>query len=463
MESPQELRDALDGLAPRSVGSAPSFEEMQQTVGRRRARNRIATSGAVMAMAVVVAVGVLSIGDEPSDVVTAADDVPVAEATDDDSADTDVEVSPEAPAEEPTETEDEATGDPDPGPDVESAEPTSTVVVENNGSLQAGEAMTVETRASEVAFGGGSGVHVAAVDGEWRAIASSFGGSSGVRMIGLRSDDGLAWEDASVSGLPAGATISVVRETQAGAFVALVSSFDVDAQTMFHFVATSADLFSWAVTPSLPAGTDVPIDVTVSDDSVVVIGDGSSPMVWGGPLGGPYEALGRIETARGVVGVVPASDGFVAAGSGLSGASLFVSTDGREWQENELSMLDDDLETGRVMSLTTNGDTLVLAGGPGDIGGMSWSATSTDGGETWARLDLGDAAVEAVASSGGEVGFLGTASGASTVMLADGQTSDQVALDLEPGARVELLAARPGEAILLADTSGGLVWIRASR
>ncbi len=468
-----ELREALRHLAPDQVHSGPTLDEMAHTVERRRRRNRAVAGLGAMLIAGMAIVGAVIAVDETPDVVATADQPTAQETVDDDSTDADPAESSEAkdpaPADlapdeqEPVNTDSLEADDDTPDADVSEAQADPETPRVDALQLDVGSAITVETSASAVSFAAGSGVHVHRVQDEWRGVASSFGGSAGIRAIGLRSSDGLAWEEVDVTGLPAGATVSVIRRAEDG-FVALVSSFDIDAQKMFTFVATSADLVEWSVAPALPVGDAVPTDLTVSSGTVWVVGDGASPVVWNGPLGGPYAPIGRIADAQSIVGVVPAPDGVVAAGVGTLGNALFVSTDGITWSENPLSMTnDDDPNMGRILTLSTAGDALVLAGGSSDVSAMSWTATSVDGGATWARVDLGDAMVDSAAASTGGVGMLGSSGNGSTVTLASADRVDRVELDLDPGTRIELLAADDDEVILLADTGAGPVWVRASR
>ena len=323
--------------------------------------------------------------------------------------------------------------------------------------LQAGDnTITIETQASAVDFAGGSGVLLVPSEEGFVGLATRFGGAAGVSAIGLSSSDGLNWTEVDLTGVPAGATATALREHE-GTYVGLFSQFDVDAQRNNTFVGTSVDLASWSLAPALPGTNAIATDVAVGSAGVIVVGVAPGPRVWTGPVGGPYVAGGTIDATT-LAGVAAVDAGFVAVGTNADGPSLFGSADGATWSSTVMSGIGaDDM----VVGLSVQNGSILLAG---DGAGSAFTATSADGGQIWQRNDLGSGTVGSVSSGSGTISFLGSSAlGANTVTISDGQTWSSASVDVAAPNRVELLVTGDEAAVLLATVDGELTWIRASR
>lgn len=450
------LSRELRRSAPTSVPVAPPVSEMESAVAGRRRRNRIISGAAAAILVFGVAGGVVlaNLPDSSTDVIssapddssttvpdTAADSIPDDSVTENDGA-----VADGTDVVEPS----------DPGDDgsivsAPSADTTEIRAIEPDG------AVSLQTQDSAVDFAGGSGVFVVSQGDGYSGIAGRFGGAAGINAIGLRSADGLNWEEVELSGVPEGATATALTsfgETT----VALFSQFDVDEQRNVTFVGTSTDLAEWTLAPALPGPDSIAMGLAVGPPGVLVLGVAPSPMVWTGPVGGPYEQVGAIDAADTLAGVVAVDNGFVAVGTTSDlGATLFDSVDGASWNANSISLAAAD----NVVGLSVMNGTILLAGDGADVG---WSATSNDGGQTWIRSEFDAASVSSVRSGGSTVGFLSTsASGSSTVTLSDGQSWSSTDLGIEAPSRVELLASDSDQAVLLATIDDALTWIVAMR
>lgn len=452
----ERLRSELRRAAPESVPSPPSIGEMASTVASRRRRNRIVMGVGAAVLALGVAGGILAAvqPESASDVVASAPDDANA-STDDTTADATTTTEPEGQnGDASTVTEPEPSeGDSRALIEAPSIDTTETAELPN-----ADAEIAVSTRESAVDFAGGSGVLLARVGEGYAGLASRFGGDAGVMAIGLRSTDGLDWTEVELTGVPAGATATAMTERD-GTFVALFSLFDVDAQRNNTFVGTSTDLAEWSLAPALPGQDSVATGLAVGLGGVIVVGVAPAPAVWVGPIGGPYEAAGSIADAQTLAGIVAIDSGFVAVGTSPElGPTLFDSVDGAEWSATPMSSIGDE---DTVISLSVMNGTIMLAGDDGDTG---WTATSSDGGQSWLRNELDSGMVSSVASSGSTISFLGTSSlGSATVTLSDGRTWSSTELDVVAPDRLELLVAGIDEAVLLANIDGTLTWIVAER
>ena len=452
MNLEQRVRDELHRVAPDRVPSGPALDELQTTVESRRRRNRLVT-GAAAAVVVLAGLGavLLNLQESTTDVVaTSSAETPTAEATLEEpspsqaDADGNVAAEDEAVASAAPDTEDDAVRD-------------AAVASGPATRLEAATTpVSVETRASAVDFGGGSGVFVVATGDGYAGLAARFGGAEGVTTIGLRSDNGLDWAEVEVSGVPAGATPTRLREYD-GVYVAMFSRFDAAAQRNVMTVSSSADLVNWTAGESLPDAEDVAVDLAVGGAGVVVVGMAPTPLVWTGPVTGPFQLVGSIDGATTLAGVVAVDDGFVAAGTADGTAALFTSADGSEWSSTPLSGSSDD---DSPIEVSVEAGVITIAG---NGGGSVWAAASADGGQTWQRRELDSGAVETLAVRGASMSLLGTSTlGTPTLTLADDSSWSSVDLDLGDGDRVELLVAGP-ETVLLAANEDGLTWVVASR
>lgn len=446
MNLEQRVRDELVRTAPTTVPEAPTLATLRDVVGRRRRRNRILTGLAGAAVVVVVAAAVVvERSDSPVAVVTAGDDTeqqadsaePADQADRADGSDT---------AEDGGATADAAA--------IDSSSGETSAAENSTAGLQAStEPVNVETRASAVEFSGGSGVFVVPTDDGYAGLASRFG-AGGVEMIGLESGDGLGWTEVELTGVPAGATATHLRQFD-GSHVALFSRFDPDEQRTVVTVSTSADLVEWKTVAVLPDDV-VATDIAVGPAGLLILGDGRAPAVWAGPVTGPVERVGAIDDASTVAGLVAIDEGFVAAGTSGGDPFLFESADGTEWRPIAVSGLAGD---DAVIELAVDDGVITIAGG----GDQAWMAASSDGGQTWSRSELVRATVDSVAARGRSMSFLGTSPlGAPTVTMSDGSTWSSTELDVAPGDRVELLSAG-NPTILLAAGEDGLTWLVASR
>lgn len=449
MSLEQRLRAELDRAAPTALPPAPALAELHETVSGRRRRNRWLASVAAAVVAVGVAGGLLANRAEPSsDVIAAAPG-----SAESSSADTGVTVDQGAPAIVEETAESDGAGDQLSDEDV-----TSAIEAEEGITTllrAATTPVTLETRASAVEFAGGSGVFVVATEDGYGGIAGRFGGAEGVTAIGLQSENGLDWVEVALSGVPAGASATHLREFD-GTYVALFSQFDSANQRNVVTLSTSTDLETWTSGAAL-AGDDVVVsDFAVGPAGVVMVGTGRAPAVWAGPATGPFVQVGSIDTAATVAGVVAIDDGFVAAGTADGQPMLFETSDGAMWNPVAMSGLADD---DAVVEVAVADGVILIAGG----GERAWTASSADGGQTWSRSELDRSLVDTVAMRGRSVSFLGSSSlGAPTVTLTDGTTWSSAELDVVGGDRVELLIA--GErTVLLAAGEDGLTWMVASR
>jgi hypothetical protein len=178
--------------------------------------------------------------------------------------------------------------------------------------------------------------------------------------------------------------------------------------------------------------------------------------VWTGPLEGPFELVGSIDAATSISGVAAVDTGFVAAGTAGGQPALFTSEDGTAWTTNTLVGLDDG---DSLVDLSAGAGVITIAG-HGAVG--SWAASSVDGGQTWQRQELDAGAVESLSVRGTSMSLLSTSALGTHLALSDGVTWSSVDLDIDSGARVELLVAGP-ETVLLSATEDGITWVVANR
>ena len=451
------LRSGLQQAAPSGVIERPGVEELSVTVAGRQRRNRLAGAGlAVLGGVVAIGAGLFAVlPDEDGGQVIAAQ--PEGEA---------VQAVDEAVAAVPAETAAEETTPEAAAPSEEpvvSAEPGTTPIVSapaedtiENAPLQADAGgISVATQASAVDFAGGSGVLLVPSADGFAGLASRFGGAAGVTAIGLQSEDGLAWTEVDLTGVPAGATATAMRWFD-GSYVALFSQFDVDAQRNNTFVGVSSDLASWSLAPALAGADAIATDLAVGPSGVIVVGVAPEPRVWTGPVGGPYEP-GDPVGAGTLAGVVAIDAGFVAVGTTADGPTLFDSPDGTAWTASLMTGFDGD----NVASFSVLDGSILLAG---DDGAVTWTAMSADGGQSWQRSELEAGTVGSVSTGAGTVGFLGTSAlGANTLTLSDGDSWASAPIDVAAPDRVQLLVTGDDAAVLLATVNGELTWIRASR
>lgn len=456
MNLEQRVRDELRRRAPIDLPVRPALDDLHAVVARRRRRNRVVL-GAAAALVVVAGLGLVALdrSDRGTAVIATAPDEASAEGSAGDAApaaDDAVSAGPDdrtPPSDDPMST---------PTADAESEpQPESAVDRVPLTRLEAATSpVTVETRPSAVDFAGGSGVLVVETDSGYAGLAGRFGGADGVATIGLRSENGLDWSEVEVTGVPAGATATLLREFD-GTHVAMFSRFDADEQRNIVTISTSTDLVSWSQGRALPDSGEVAVDMAVGPAGVLVVGMAPDPVVWFGPLNGPFELVGTIGGATTLAGVVAVDDGFVGAGTDGESAALFTSADGTEWSSMPLSGVDGD---DSLIEVSVEDGVITIAGNGGRA---AWAASSNDGGSTWQRRELDGGDVESLSVRGTSMSLLGTSLlGTPVLTLADDTTWSSVDLDIDEGDRIELLVTGP-ETVLLAATEDGLRWIVASR
>ncbi len=452
----QRLRDELDRAAPDQVPPATGVEAMRSTVAGRRRRNRLA-AGLAGAAAVVVIAGafVASRPESGSDVIASAPETetqsqaaPTADEPATDSASNE-EDSAETGAEGELANAESGAAD---GSEAETPAAGAT-----GRTLQASPATpSVETRRSAVDFAGGSGVFVVPTADGYFGLASRFGGDRGVTMIAMESENGLDWTEVGLSGVPAGATITLLRDFD-GSYFAAFSQFDAVNQRNVTRISSTPDLRNWSGGVALPGDDTVLFDLAVGRGGLMAVGMAPAPTVWTGPAGGPYEEVGRIDGADTVVGVAALGDGFVVAGTNDGSSVLFTSADGENWTMTPVTAATGD---DSVVDVAVAGASIVVAG---DGAGGAWTASSSDDGGTWRRSDLGATTVDTASMRGTSVSLLGTSPlGVPEVTIADDESWSSAQLDIAAGDRVELLIAGP-ETLLLAADETGLTWVLASR
>ena len=449
------LRDELNRSAPDAIPAGPALDSMRSAVDSRRRRNRLVlgTAAAVLLVAGVAGGVVATRPDSTSDVIAAApDDEPGgteeaagSPAAADDAAVDDPTVAADADPPNATSGADETADEP-----ASAADPASTtkrLAVDTTP-------VTIETRRSAVDFAGGSGVFVVPTAEGFAGLASRFGGDRGVTMIGLESPNGLDWTEVGLSGVPAGATVTLLREFE-GTYVASFSQFDTVNQRNVTRLGTSNDLRSWTGGSELPGDDAVVLDLAVGASGVLAIGTGPAPTVWVGPVAGPYELAGSIDDAVTVTEVVASGDGFVATGTSEGRPALFETIDGSTW--TLLGTFDD---ADSLAEVSVAGATITVVGQ--NDGGV-WTGSSLDGGITWQRSLIDTTALDTAAIRDTAVSFLGTSPlGTPTVTLTDDETWISTELDVAEGDRIELLV--PGsETLLLAAGEDGVTWVVASR
>jgi len=451
------LRSELQRVAPRSVGAAPDIDLMQETVGRRQRRNTMATRLSIVVLAAVAIGGALIVAqpDDAGVVSTAAPDASADAAADADAdagAVVDDLVSDDAPA-----ADEEDVANPEPGNDPASVVTAPDLSQTEPAGLQLDpSSLDVARQVSAVQFAGGSGVFVVSTPDGYAGLASRFGGADGVSAVGMRSDDGLAWTEVELSGLPPAAAATAVRQ-YGDDYVALLSAFDVGAQTRLNYLATSTDMSTWQ-TVVLPGDNLVATDVAVGPSGVIVVGDAPNPLVWVGELGGPYRRVGFVRGASSLAGVVAVDGGFVAAGTSNLGPQLFQSTDGVEWLGAPVTGVDGE---DTLVAMTVMDGEILLAGSSDQT---TWTVTSSDGGQTWQRGEYDIGRVGSVASKSNTVTLLSSTSlGTTNLALSDGLSWSSVDLEFDGETRVNLLHADTNLAVLLADVEGELTWVVASR
>ncbi|NNC79631.1 MAG: hypothetical protein HKN94_05705 [Acidimicrobiales bacterium] len=452
------LRSELQRVAPRSVGAAPDIDLMQETVGRRRRRNTIATRLSIVVFA-AVAIGGALIVTQPDDagvVSTAAPDA-TADAPIDAAADADAGAVVDDLASDDASADEENVANPAPVNDPASVVTAPDLSQTEPAGLQLDpSSLNVAREVSAVQFAGGSGVFVVSTPDGYAGLASRFGGAEGVSAVGMRSDNGLAWTEVELSGLPPAAAATAVRQ-YGDDYVALLSAFDVAAQKRLNYLATSTDMSTWQ-TVVLPGDNLVATDVAVGPSGVIVVGDAPNPLVWVGELGGPYRRVGFVRGASSLAGVVAVDGGFVAAGTSNLGPQLFQSTDGVEWLGAPVTGVDGE---DTLVAMTVMDGEILLAGSSEET---TWTVTSSDGGQTWQRGEYDIGRVGSVASKSNTVTLLSSTSlGTTNLALSDGLSWSSVDLEFDGETRVNLLHADSDLAVLLADVEGELTWVVASR
>lgn len=478
MNLEDRLREELD-RASRSarVGTAPSVDELAAVADQRRTRNRLAGSaGAVVLSGTLLFAAFAATGPDDTTIVAAeldsssavAAQLPsnesnggpagedafagIADPLAESAADASASASDDSSIADPT-----GSGEPD-GSIRPPASPADEIVVIEASSLQSalpGEAgqLNVSTRGSAVEFAGGSGVHIMADGSQFRGLATKFG-SDGAVAIGLSSINGLDWAELELDGVPAGATATVLH-SYAGGYAALFTVFDVETQQRKTFVGSSPDMVSWSLSDALPGQDVIATDLAVAPQGVLVIGDATEPDIWFGPLEGPFEMTGQLDTVS-LNGVTVLDGSFLVAGRSPSlGIAVFTTTDGLVWTTRELNSPDVDASS---QSVSVAEGTIVLNT---ITDGSPQTLISNDAGMTWERLSNGEVRSITVGSSA--LGFLGTGTD-STVTLSDGESFATAELSIAAPDRLTLLSATPDQAVMLSQSSGGeLTWIVASR
>ncbi|MFT7474444.1 MAG: hypothetical protein ACI81L_001369 [Verrucomicrobiales bacterium] len=488
MNIEDRLRAELDRSGRSTkVGVAPSIDDLAIIANQRRHRNRVVgMSGAVVLFSSILfgAFFATQVDDpttlEMADAAAEADvpdtDLPAdaagesdsAASVDPDSGDPTTGEADDADEEgstaEPTDLEDEppvsvpAIGpdvvEPNPEADNNGAETTGTDAIGGvSRSLQNdGREMAVVSRESAVELAGGSGVLVVPDGfGGYRGLATRFGDDS--LAVGLESGNGLDWNEVELSGVPADATASVLRE-HAGTYVALFERFDADTGTKEFLIGTSIDMASWELSAPLEGSNIFVTELAVGSPGVIAIGDNLGPDVWVGPIGGPYERGERLD-ARSVFGVTTLDGEFLVAGRSSPGITLFTSTDGRAWHARELTSpgVAEADQTAKV-----DDGTVILTNVTDD---GSATLISSDGGLTWSALD--SPAGRGVSVSASTMGFLGSDGAGAVVAVADDATFTTARIDVAAPDRLSLVAVGTDELVMVRTTESGVTWIVASR
>ncbi len=465
MDLEQRLRSELERAGRDAhVSSARPIDEIAAVANTRHQRNRML--GAVGAFALVAAVGFVALvstrGAETSLEVANSDAAPAVERVDEavESPSTDTAIDDASTASAESDATDAAPVDSDagnddtelatnvqaqPGNDQEAAE-----IPGVSRSLQVDQSpVDVQTRSSAVALAAGSGVLVAPDGaGGYGGLATRFGSETSI--IGLSSGNGLDWVEVELSGVPAGATASLLVEYD-GTFVALFESFDPSTGRS-TFVGTSTDLTAWDVSAPLE-GDPFATGVAVGDAGVIVLGDDTAPDVWVGPIGGPYERTARLGAVS-VSGVTTLGDEFLVAGRSNRGATLFRSRNGVDWTG---AVLSSPSLPGSDPVVSVDGGTIVLSNvaSGGDV-----SLVSTNGGQTWSQLNADS---DGVAVNSSTLGLLSISSTGAAVAIADDDSFAAAQIDVEAPDRLSLVAAGNDEVVLVQATESGVNWIVASR
>ena len=378
MANEDDLRRALHSMAPEHVKAGPSVADLGVTVRKRQRRNRAVAGSALGAGVLVAGIAALSFVGGSAEVVstvTAADDAPVESTT--------------VPADDGQSDLDDATGrqdlqtfsgasdlasDPKAATNVvDSAamELGSEAVDETGERLSAVQQLRVQSTESPVGFAGSSGVFGEATADGFVVIAGRFG-PSGHEPIVLRSPDGVAWESEAIRGLPATSSFVALDSSNEG-LVGLVSWFDVDPDELRTAVVSSPTGTAWSVEAVLGRANAMPAHIAISEETVIVVSAGPSPVFWRGQFGGAFSEVGRIEAT-----VVESVDGLsqsFAANVVVDGEIIaWESTDGEAW-------LDGDDWGGDVFSI---GPTRALS----VVDGRSYSSSLLSGnGVVQVRLD----------------------------------------------------------------------------
>lgn len=477
MDLEQRLRSELDRSGRNAaVSSAPPIEELAAVARTRHQRNRL--MGAVAALAIIGVIGIGAIvstqgGGSSLEVAAGGADQAV-DSADESAAEVDddqpVEAQQSAAEAESAETvedavdaaqalnagpeegsdEDELTGDASVSVTSSSVDTSAAEIVGVSRSLQVDQSsVEVERRSSAVALAAGSGVLVVPDGaGGYGGLATRFGSQTSV--IGLSSGNGLDWTEVALSGVPDGATPSLLVDHD-GVFVALFESFDSETGRA-TFVGTSSDLATWDVSTPL-SGDPFATGLAVGDAGVIILGDNSAPDVWIGPIGGPYERTARL-AATAVTGVTTLGNEFLVAGRSSQGATLFRSSDGIEWTGAALSSPS---VPGSAPIVSVDGGAIILSN---VATGGNVSLISTDGGETWSQLNADS---DGVSVSSSTLGLLSVSSNGAAVAIADDESFAAARIDVEAPDRLSLVAAGNDEVVLLQATETGANWIVASR
>lgn len=478
MNLEDRLRAELDRSGrSTNVGAAPSVDDLASVASGRQQRNRMMGAGGAMLTVGAIAIGafaytqqgsstveVASAGDDvaevveseavpaESDPVPTANDEPITESDDAlpevvaDSAAT--ETAPADGAAAAVETEaTEAVRERASAAEVEVAEDEVDLVAAFGAAqLQVDDtAMTVETQESAVGLASGSGVLLVPADGGYVGLAVAFGNDT--TAIGISSNNGLDWSSSVLTGVPAGATASALRQHN-GTYVALFERFNADTGLRQTFVGTSADAVAWDAVAL--QGEVYATDLAVGANGVLVVGDNDDPSVWSGPIGGPYARSARLDTLM-VNGVTAVDGEFVVAGRTGDGLALFTSTDGAEWTTVGLGT------NAQGMTVSVSNGTVTLRSVDG---GTADTLISSDAGQTWSALPA--AANRGVSASQSTLGFLGDSPGA-VVAMADADSFSTAELDVAAPDRLALVATGTNELVMVQTTETGTTWIVVSR
>lgn len=475
MNLEQRLRAELERSSRSAqVGEAPSVTELAAVANKRRARNRVAGSTGAVALTGAILFGAFAASDsnEPSVVAAedptaetaeqlAPDEVGVAESGGDLAASDAATSASQGAASSGAAPQEDASSDDSPDGELAtgldgSASASAPIETSPLQSALQGDPgrLSVSTRNSAVEFAGGSGVLLLAEGSQFRGLASKFE-SDGAIAIGLSSINGLDWVEAELSGVPQGATATVLHPYDGG-YVALFTHFDIDAQVRQTFVGSSSDMVNWELSDPLPGRDVVATDLAVGSAGVLVIGDGMGTDFWFGPLGGSFETSGELDTSA-LYGVTSFDGTFLVAGrSAELGLAIFTTTDGVTWNIQQLSS----------PNVEASSETVAVAGGTIVLttvtDGVKDTLVSNDGGATWERLATGE--VRSISVSGSALGFLGGSQGDATVTLSDGESFATADLDVAVPDRLTLLSTTSDRAVMLSQADGGeLTWIVASR